>query len=334
MHKLNRPERRLKKTMEIFTRTDLIEAYEAREGPLTKYQREYYTNEFDDRRLNDLWNQKVFGAKLGILLTSHPGNRGFLKASVESHKKTGYWVAVVYDNYMDPRKQDVDFNWLMPNRDVFDQIDTFVISHHQSWGGVMYPYFWLLYFGLQTMSAFEYVYCANGDCILEKPENFDKLIEMLGDGDIMGVGNEEGRIFNTTGFIAKTKCAQAMMKHFGERLVPFDNYVKYTQDIGNTETRFGVAIKDLGLKEVIVEKNPFNTQLHVSGGTWYDTVGFRHIHGEFSWAWKQLLMKEPYEHLIPPFKYLDKRHTTIPEEFMAYYKKTGQVPEDKNDNPS
>jgi hypothetical protein len=315
--------------MEIFTRTELIEAYEKREGgQMSDYQKEYYTNEFDQHRLNDNWNQKGFGAKIGMLLTSHPGNRGFLKASVESHKQTGHWLAVAYDNYWDKERQDIDYNWVMPPRDVFDKIDTFVIPHHQSWGGVLYPYFWLLYFGLQTMGGFEYVYCANGDCVLEKPENFDRLLEMLGDGDIMGIGNEDAgwsRVFNTTGFVAKTKSAQAIMKHFGERLIPFDNYVKYTQSVGNTEARFSQAIKDLGLKEVVVEKNPYNTQLHVPGGTWYDLVGFRHIHGEFNWAWKLLTEGKLYEGCIPPLKYLDKRQASIPEEFLAYYRKTGQL---------
>lgn len=323
-----RYKRRPTTNMEIFTRTDLIEKAEKEMGiTLNSYQKEYYTNEFDEHRRNDEWNTKGFGAKMGILLTSHPGNRGFLKASVESHKKLGLWLAVGYDNYWDKSRQDVDFNYVMPNRDIFDQIDTFIIPHHQSWGGVLYPYFWVLYFGMQTMGGFEYVYCANGDCILEKPENFPQLFEMMGDADIMGIGNEDAgwsRVFNTTGFIAKTKAIQAIMKHFGEHLIPFNNYVRYTQEIGNTEARFARAIKDLGLKEFRVEKNPYNTQLHKPGGTWYDLVGFRHIHGEFNWAWKLLTMNEPYEECIPPLKYLDRRHCTIPQQFIDYYKKTGQ----------
>jgi len=311
--------------MKYFELTDMIDAYEKENGPLNSYQREYYTSEFNYRIKNDEWGKRMFNSKIGILLTSHNGNKGFLKASVESHRATGKSIIVSFDNCFDPNRKDITYNEIIPRREVFDLIDTFIIPHHQTWGGVLYPYFWLLYTGLQTAGSFEYVYCANGDCILEKPENFDKLLDMLGDGDIMGVGSEDNKIFNTTGFIAKTKSAQAIMKHFGDRLIPFNNYVKYTQEVGNTEARFMVAIKDLGLKEIKVKDNPFNTQLHRPGGTWFDLVGFRHIHGEFNFAWKMLTMKEPYEHLIPPYKYLDRKYTTIPQEFIDYYKKTGQL---------
>jgi hypothetical protein len=182
------------------------------------------------------------------------------------------------------------------------------------------------------MGGFEYVYCANGDCVLEKPENFQQLFDLLGDGDIMGIGNEDAgwsRVFNTTGFLAKTKAAQAIIKHFGERLIPFHNYVKYTQQVGNTEARFSRAIEELGLKEVRVEKNPYNTQLHCPGGTWYDVVGFRHIHGEFNWAWKLLTMDKPFKDSIPPLKYLDRRHASIPEQFLEHYRETGQLVEEE-----
>jgi hypothetical protein len=224
---------------------------------------------------------------LGILLTSHPGNRPFLKASVESHKKLGYWLAVVYDNYWNPIHKGASYDGLMPKREVFDEIDTFIISRYQTWGGVLYPYFWCLKFGLQTMGGFEYVYCANGDCILEKPENFDQLLDMMGDADIFGVGwekNNKRPLFNTTGFIARTTAINAMMKHFQDHLIPLDNYEKYAQEMGNTEARFARAIKDLDLKCVKPKENPFNTQVWKPGvGTWYKTVGFRHIHGEYNY---------------------------------------------------
>jgi hypothetical protein len=224
---------------------------------------------------------------LGVLLTAHPGSRPFLRDSVKSHKKLGYWLAVVYDNYWNPLHKGASFDGLMPRREVFDEIDTFIISRYQTWGGVLYPYFWCLKFGLQTMGGFEYVYCANGDCILEKPENFDQLLDMMGDADIFGVGWEKNGnrpLFNTTGFIAKTKAVQAMMKHFQDHLIPLDNYEKYAQQLGNTEARFAKAILDLGLKCVNPQENPHNTQVWKPGvGTWYKTVGFRHIHGEYNY---------------------------------------------------
>lgn len=240
---------------------------------------------------------------VGVLLTSHPGNRAYLKASIESHKKLGLWITVSYDNYLNPQNPEITPNDVMPPRDVMDMIDLFVMPHFQTWGGVLFPYAVLLKFGLATMQDFEFVYCANGDCIIEKPEGFPKLIELLGENDIMGVGWEDhnGRCsFNATGFLAKTKAAHAIMNHFMEHFTPFEIFEKYTQEFGNCEARFARAILDLGLKQKIVEP-PWNTQLHKKGhGTFWKTIGFRHIHAEHNWAYAN-------RGIPPEDKYLDER---------------------------
>jgi hypothetical protein len=284
-----------------------------KEGPDKEYAKHVIKGYSDC----DKWAKKAL-KNIGVLLTSHPSSRPFLKASLETHKKLGYWITVVFDNYFDPNHKEVKFDSMLPRREVFDMIDTFLIPHHQTWGGVLYPYFWLLKFGLQTMSGFEYVFCSNGDCVLEKPEGFPKILEMLGDADIMGAGWEEnnGReLFNTTSFIAKTSAANAIMKHFQDHLIPIDNYEKYAQTVGNTESRFAVAIKDLGLKVVKVPKNPPSTQLHKPGGTWYDILGFRHVHGEWNHAHR-------YKTIPPPAKYIDETYWTKKREVVKKYYET------------
>jgi hypothetical protein len=253
---------------------------------------------------NDEWNYKP-SLPLGILITSHPGNRAYLKACIESHKKLGYWIVLAYDNYIHPDHPKIDYNAIFPPKDVMENVDTFIMPHYQTWGGVLYPYFWLLKFGMNVMQDFEYTYCINGDMVIEKPEGFNQLLDLLGDADIMGTGpdiDEPNRyIFNTAGFIGKTKAIKAIMDHFEERLVPFENYEKYTQEVGNTEGRFGRAIKDLGLKKVVVDP-PYNEQLHKSGqGTWYDLIGFRHIHAELNYAYR-------YKGIPPEAKYMDNRY--------------------------
>ena len=129
-------------------------------------------------------------------------------------------------------------------------------------------------------------------------------MEMLGDGDIMGCGYEEnnGReIFNTTSFIAKTESAKAIMKHFRDHLIGIDIYEKHAERMGNTEGRFAIAIKELGLKCVKVPVNPVNTQVAKPGGTWYDILGFRHIHGEYNNAFRR-------RGIPPEPKYIDDRY--------------------------
>jgi len=283
-------------------------------GPDKRYARAVLKGYMDC----DEWATKAL-KNIGVLLTSHPGNRPFLKASLETHKKLGYWTTVVYDNYFDPNNQECNYNQIMPRREVFDQIDTFVVPHHQTWGGVLYPYFWCLKFGLQTMGGFEYVFCSNGDCILEKPEGFHKIIDMLGDNDIMGCGWEttpQGReLFNTTSWIAKTSAAQAMMKHFQDHLIPIDNYEKHAERLGNTEGRFAIAIKELGLKLKKVPHNPPSTQVHKPGGTWYDILGFRHVHGEWNHAHR-------YKGTPPPAEYIDPTFWKAKRELVKKYYET------------
>jgi len=55
---------------------------------LSKKDRAYYADVLKGYENCDKWAVKAL-KPLGILLTSHPGNRPFLKASVESHKKLG-----------------------------------------------------------------------------------------------------------------------------------------------------------------------------------------------------------------------------------------------------
>ncbi len=193
------------------------------------------------------------------------------------------------------------------------KVDTFIMPHHQTWGGVLYPYFWLLKFGLAAMSTFEYIWCANGDIVLEKPEGFSKIIDLLGDGDIIGVGWEGKRIFNSTAFLAKSSALQKIMKHFEDHFIPFENYEKYTQEIGNCEARMGQAILDLGLKNIIVSKNPIDTQLSVKGhGTFYDLVGLRHIHAELNVAYRN-------RGIPPEDKYLDGKYMGWEYEVIQKY---------------
>ena len=253
----------------------------------------------DNYKQNDVWSEKT-NKKVAVLLTSHPGNRCYLKACIDTHIKLGYWIVLAYDNYIHPGEENIDYNKVMPPKNVMDKVDTFLMPHYQTWGGVLYPYFWLLKWGVNLLQDFEYIYCANGDMILEKPEGFPKLLEMMGDADIMGTGPDTERIFNTAGFIVKSAALKKIIAHFQARLVPFEIYEKFTQEVGNTEGRFSIAIRDLGLKQVIV-KPPSTEQLHKCGqGDWYDLVGFRHIHAEHNHAYR-------YKGIPPEPKYLDER---------------------------
>ena len=280
------------------TRQDLI-------GDMSDSERASRQAWIDRTSSNDQWANKIF-KKVGILITGHQSNRPYMKACVESHAKLGYWITMAYDNYANPGWDNINHNEYMPGKETLDLIDMFLIPHHQVWGGCMYPWFWLMKWGVSAMQDFEYIYCVNSDFVLEKPENFDKLFELLGDADYMSYGpNTETT--ESTCFIAKTSALKKIMQHFQDHFIPWDEYEKYTQEFGNAEARFARAIKDLGLKKVVVEPGicaghtPCE-QLHQYGhGTWYDIVGFRHIHGEHNYAYRNRTLPPHYKYLDPRF---------------------------------
>jgi hypothetical protein len=274
------------------TRADLV-------GEMTEEERASRKFWIDRTMANDVWAKKIFN-KVGILLTGHQANRPYIKACVETHSKLGFWITLAYDNYVDPTWAEIDHNRFMPGKETLDKVDMFLMPHYQTWGGVAYPYFWLLKFGVESMQQFDYIYCTNSDFILEKPEGFPELFALMGDADIMTSGPDYERAANTAGFIAKASALRAIVKHMQDHFIPWDVYEKYTQELGNTEGRFGRAIKDLGLKKVTVTP-PADDMFKVPGkGTWYDLIGFRHIHAEHNHAYRN-------KGIPPDVKYLDSR---------------------------
>ena len=289
-------------------RSDLI-------GEMSDEERQSRQDWIDRTSSNDVWAKKIFN-KVGILITSHQCNRPYLKACLETHAKLGLWTCLAYDNYVDPKEPDVDHNRFMPSKDMMDLVDMFVMPHHQVWGGVLYPYFWLLKWGTAALHQFEYIYCTNGDFILEKPEGFQQLFDMLGDGDIMTSGPDYENAANTAGFIVRSSALLKIVQHMQDHFIPWDVYEKYTNSIGNAEGRFGRAIHDLKLKQITIEP-PGDDMLRLPGkGSWYHTVGFRHIHAEHNHAYRS-------KGIPPHYRYLDERFMGDEYRIIKEYWDTG-----------
>lgn len=237
---------------------------------------------------NDEWANKIF-KKLAILIVSCPSQRAYLKACVESHAKLGYFICLAYDN-----------EYELPDKEILEKVDLLLLPHHQTWKDVNYPYFWQLKWGASALQQFEYIYCLNGDFVLEKPEGFEQLFSLMGDADVMTCGPDGIDDEVPTGaFIVKSKAFQQIVQYMQDHFIPFDTYEKYSV-MGGAEARMYAAIKQYGLKMVSVEK-PAMWDCNIAQGTWYDLVGLRHIHGELHYAFVKQL--EP-----PHYKYIEERY--------------------------
>lgn len=300
------------------TRQDLIRSGRYLEMSEEEWAAELaHRKELIDRLMaNDQWAPRIRG-KVGIVLTAHQGGLPFIRRSVESWSSLGYWVTLAYDNFVDPTSPECDYNRFMPPAEVLKKVDYFMLPHYQTWGGPSYPYCWLLRMAAGSMSHFEYVVVANGDCLLEKPEGFPALLDLMGDADFMSAGPVLEREIGTLAFIIKGKHLPALAAHLVDHMVPFEEYEKSTADFGNTEGRMAVAVRDLGLKQKIVEKMPLSDQFHIPMGTWYELVGIRHIHGEFNHAYR-------YRKIPPPLKHLDEKYLNAHDlNHLKKYEETG-----------
>ena len=253
----------------------------------------------DRCKANDEWANKIFN-KIAVLIISYLGQRAYLKASIESHSKLGYFIALTYDNYVDPKVNNVDHNSFMPDKEILDKIDLFIMPHHQTWKDVNYPYFWGLKWGATALQGFDYIYVTEGDFVLDKPEGFDKLLSLIGDGDIMGCGPDTETEMSSGAYIVKSKVLLQIVQYMQNHFIPFENYEKYITICG-AEERLICAIKEFGLKKIEVAESPTPDCTHDLKGTWYDLIGLRHIQGELDYAFKK--------GLIPPHsKYIDGKY--------------------------
>lgn len=263
------------------------------------------------------WNDDV-----NVLITAHMDQRIFLNACVDSVKDLG-WVLVVYDN------PGGDYYRRLPKEEIFNKIDQFFMKHPtREMPGPTYPQFWNFRHGIDLLlgSQGKYIFVIGADSILERPEGLPEIIEMLGDGDIIACSTQnpdrhKDAYCNTKSLLA-TKTAFKTIIDFAQKgFVPMD--YKY----GNMESRFGLAIKETGIKEVKVPKLPGEDQFaydydaegkSINRGTWGEVLGYRHLAGEHKIRRKKKII--PVEE-----KYFDKDYLRrYEEETMAKYWETGK----------
>jgi len=243
-----------------------------------QYQRWYDEEEkVFNNNMKDLKKIKKLQKDTAIIVPTHYHHSIWLRACLESCQELGFFILLAYDNPFYSKKLKIETR--MPSVEALCLAD-YISIKPKTWGsGVGIPHAWNMFFGLKMLQAlgFEYIFNLNGDCVLEKPENFHIIREMLGGNDLISCEYiPEKKYCGTMSFLCKTKILMEIWEEYIEKL--------YFFNIGNAERRMGEWVAKKKAKVVLVE-NPEDAHFKpIPGadkkGTWRKVLGLRHLHAE------------------------------------------------------
>jgi len=231
----------------------------------------------------DLKSAQRLRKKVAIIVPSHYYQVKWLGACLDSCRKTGYFTLLAYDNPFYAENLQVERR--MPSTATLMKADALMMKHKTWASGVGIPHAWNMWYGLKMLwsMGFEYVFNLNGDCILEKPENFYMLFEMLEYHDMV-----------TCEYIPKKNYAGTMawLTKIDIAMDIWDTYVRkiYTFNVGNAEARMGKHCHENGYRIRIVD-NPYEAHFKcfppgdekneiTERSTFRKHFGLRHLHAE------------------------------------------------------
>jgi hypothetical protein len=248
----------------------------------------YNSNSNDEKTYNKLKED------LCVIIPTHRYQRPWLKACLEGVQKLERFSILAYDNPFHKGQVGRPMPQLLPPNDVMAMVDYISMKPKTFHSGVTIPHMWNMVFAVNQayILGFEYIFCINGDFIMERPENFGNLREFMGDADIFPLAwNPKKPSCGTAAFIAKTEPQIKFWRDFARTIhIPK----------GNAEARMGRFYKENKLKVFHDNPGPLPHQMPQPNSTWYKTVGLRHLHAEHKIRrWQN---EEPIEE-----KYCDKR---------------------------
>lgn len=247
--------------------------------------------EYKDYNLNNLnyygigieLNSVPYHSNVAILVTSFHEHLVFLKSTLENYRRTGKFVICAYDNPQLPiRKQTLNID-KYPSLDIFLLPHSWVFKHITHDASKRNGWFWDIKYGFGILDQFEfdYVFTVNGDCIWERPEGVDEIIELLGDGDLISSSSMENGPTHTCSVLYKIDALRDIIKYMSKLMkVPVFGS-------RSPEEMLTSAIRYLGLKEVYCPEQP----LYPGGKidhynslkqdcTWKKILGYRNLGAE------------------------------------------------------
>jgi hypothetical protein len=243
-----------------------------------------FINEENNRQahIHDLSIIEKLNKDIAVIVPTYWGQKPWLRACLESLRKLGYFILLAYDNHFWAKQTT---GHMFPSCEVMQMADAVSMKHKTLLPNLGISYLWDQLYGLRLLKGFgfPYVLSINGDCIMEKPENFPKIVKLLGDADIICSEYVVEREYcGTVAMLAKT---DMFLAYFDEFLKEFMAH-KWT-----LEKRLYKYIHDNGYKCVPVRNSAHNYKMPDPNATWCKKVGLRHLHAE------QMIRKQ--ERLLP-----------------------------------
>lgn len=272
------------------------------------------TRENTEYTWNDVFmnvNDYPYYTDTAIIVTSWVGQLRWLKATLANYRKTGKYVILSYDILFNIWESDIDTESKMLTmlpRPIHHLLAHSVVFKHKTYDADKRTgWFWDVKYAQGLINMFpniKYVYCTNGDCILEKPQNIDELVKILGDGDLMSGQSENG--------MPHTACMFYKIDAFNKVVDYMTDRTKITVIGGQSpEGLVKDAIRMLKLKETLAPQQPKNKHGQVdyyctgyADSTWKEVLGFRNLYAEQEYRENNAL--EPL-----PKEYFDRFHNWV-----------------------
>jgi hypothetical protein len=234
-----------------------------------------------------------------IIVTSHPGHRKYLKATLTNYRLTGKWVIGAYDTSL--------YAWgLGPIEAILPTSQVWILAHSWVFKHLTYDcnkrngWFWSVRYAQGLVRQFDnikYVWTVNGDCLWEKPENVDQMVDLLGDGDMMSQASN-GATPHTCSVIYKV---ESFHKIFDAMLSKVRVPVIGSR---SPEVNLREALEETGLKETLAPVQPDDPEGGIDyysrygqPSTWKEILGFRNLDAEIETACRERLPIIPAEYI-------------------------------------
>ncbi len=244
-------------------------------------------------------NNPVGNTDTVIIVPTYDGHLMFLKNVLQKYKETGKYVICAYDRHSET-----------PPSDILDIPDAWVWKHKTYGAEKRNGWLWDIIYASGIVNEFQnikYIITGNGDCIWDKPEGVNDLIDLKGNYDIMSASSD-ANLIHTCNVVWGRGCFISFVEEIKQAL---NNNIPESY---SPEVLLRDFMRETNFLSIPVKKQPMYPEKHFYTGrvdhyssyhqdsTFKEIVGYRNLGGEHKAAC--------LEHLEPvPREYFDLRQS-------------------------